>query len=304
MGRVDQRFHIRREYQSLYGIGLVLGAFVAGEAVGGDGFLAAFAAGLAVTAFNQTLCDCFLDFGQVIAEMTMLLAFVLFGALLSTLVGEVPLLADPGLGRAGHLRDPPGGRPVGAAAGPGRLEPLCPPVHRLVRPPRPQLPAVRPAGGRRRRTRRRGTVRRGRGRGAGVGGRPRGHRHPVLQLVRPQDQPADPGRGTRRDRRRAVHPEPGRHPAESLHPSWPNAWPGPPHRSCWMSAAARSTTATASASPAASGSCPTRSPSGRPTASATSPMSCTAPDRGSRPAPGWRCSSASSASRPRRSRAA
>jgi NhaP-type Na+/H+ or K+/H+ antiporter len=92
MDRVDQRFQIRPEYQSLYGIGLVLGAFVAGEAVGGDGFLAAFAAGLAVTVVNQTLCDCFLDFGQVIAEMTMLLAFVLFGALLSTLVTDVALL--------------------------------------------------------------------------------------------------------------------------------------------------------------------------------------------------------------------
>jgi sodium/hydrogen antiporter len=93
MGKVDERFHIRHEYQSLYGIGLVLGAFVTGEAAGGDGFLAAFAAGLAVTAFNQTLCDCFLEFGQVIAETTMMVAFVLFGAVLSTLVGEVPLLA-------------------------------------------------------------------------------------------------------------------------------------------------------------------------------------------------------------------
>jgi sodium/hydrogen antiporter len=93
MDRIDRRFQIRREYQSLYGIGLVLGSFVAGEAVGGDGFLAAFAAGLAVTVVNQTLCDCFLDFGQVIAEMTMLLAFVLFGALLSTMLGQVPLLA-------------------------------------------------------------------------------------------------------------------------------------------------------------------------------------------------------------------
>jgi NhaP-type Na+/H+ or K+/H+ antiporter len=93
MGRVDQRFQIRREYQSLYGIGLVLGAFVAGEAVGGDGFLAAFAAGMAVTVVNQTLCDCFLEFGQVIAEVTMLLAFVLFGALLSTMLGQVPPLA-------------------------------------------------------------------------------------------------------------------------------------------------------------------------------------------------------------------
>jgi NhaP-type Na+/H+ or K+/H+ antiporter len=46
-----------------------------------------------VTVVNQTLCDCFLDFGQVVAEMTMLLAFVLFGALLSTLLGQVPLLA-------------------------------------------------------------------------------------------------------------------------------------------------------------------------------------------------------------------
>jgi sodium/hydrogen antiporter len=93
MGRVDQRFQIRREYQSLYGIGLVLGAFVAGEAVGGDGFLAAFAAGMAVTVVNQTLCDCFLEFGQVIAETTMLLAFVLFGAVLSTMLGQVPPLA-------------------------------------------------------------------------------------------------------------------------------------------------------------------------------------------------------------------
>ena len=99
MGRVDQRFHIRPEYQSLYSIGLVLGAFVIGAAAGGDGdgFLAAFAAGLAVTAFNQTLCDCFLEFGQVIAEMTMLLAFVLFGAVLSSLVGEAPLLATVAL---------------------------------------------------------------------------------------------------------------------------------------------------------------------------------------------------------------
>ena len=67
--------------------------FAVGAAVGGDGFLAAFAAGLAVTVVNQTLCDCFLEFGQVIAEMTMLLAFVLFGALLSTMLGQVPLLA-------------------------------------------------------------------------------------------------------------------------------------------------------------------------------------------------------------------
>jgi sodium/hydrogen antiporter len=79
MERADRRFRIRREYQSLYGVGLVLASWAAGEAVGGDGFLAAFAAGVAVTALNRTLCDCFLEFGQVLAEMLTLVAFVLFG---------------------------------------------------------------------------------------------------------------------------------------------------------------------------------------------------------------------------------
>ena len=91
MAEVDQRVPIRREYQSIYGIGLVLGAYAAGVTVGVDGFLAAFAAGLAVTLFNQRLCDCFLEFGQVTAEISMLLSFVLFGALLSVSVAG-PLL--------------------------------------------------------------------------------------------------------------------------------------------------------------------------------------------------------------------
>lgn len=91
MGKTDARFGIRREYQALYGIGLVLAAYAVGQAVDGDGFLAAFFAGLAVTLFNVSLCDCFLEYGEVTAEMTMLLAFVLFGAVLSTLLSTVPL---------------------------------------------------------------------------------------------------------------------------------------------------------------------------------------------------------------------
>jgi sodium/hydrogen antiporter len=70
----------------------VLAAYAVGQAVQGDGFLAAFFAGLAVTLFNISLCECFLDYGEVTAEMAMLLAFVLFGALLSTLLGSVPLV--------------------------------------------------------------------------------------------------------------------------------------------------------------------------------------------------------------------
>jgi rhodanese-related sulfurtransferase len=70
----------------------VLAAFAAGQAINGDGFLAAFFAGLAVTLFNVSLCDCFLEYGEVTAEMMMLLAFVLFGALLSTLLGTIALV--------------------------------------------------------------------------------------------------------------------------------------------------------------------------------------------------------------------
>jgi sodium/hydrogen antiporter len=92
MGRVDARFDIRREYQALYGIGLVLAAFAAGQLVQGDGFLAAFFAGLAITLLNVSLCDCFLEYGEVTAEMMMMLAFVLFGVVLSTLLGTIALL--------------------------------------------------------------------------------------------------------------------------------------------------------------------------------------------------------------------
>ena len=88
MGKADARFGIRTEYQALYGIGLVLAAFATGQTLGGDGFLASFFAGLAITLFNVSLCDCFIEYGEVTAEMLMFLAFVLFGAMLSTLFGS------------------------------------------------------------------------------------------------------------------------------------------------------------------------------------------------------------------------
>jgi NhaP-type Na+/H+ or K+/H+ antiporter len=93
IGKADARYSIRREYQALYGLGLVLLAFISAQALGGDGFLAAFFAGLAVNIFDVSLCDCFLEYGEVTAEMTMLLAFLLFGVILSGLLGSIPLLA-------------------------------------------------------------------------------------------------------------------------------------------------------------------------------------------------------------------
>jgi NhaP-type Na+/H+ or K+/H+ antiporter len=97
MARMDRKFGIRREYQSLYGMGLVFASYTGAVAVGGDGFLAAFAAGAAIAALDIELCDCFLEYGDATSEMIMLFAFILFGAVLSTLVGTVPLAAALGL---------------------------------------------------------------------------------------------------------------------------------------------------------------------------------------------------------------
>jgi NhaP-type Na+/H+ or K+/H+ antiporter len=91
MMRVDRRYGIRREYQALFGMGLVFAAYTAAVAAGGDGFLASFAAGAAIAALDLELCDCFLEFGDATAEMIMLFTFILFGAVLTTLVGTVPL---------------------------------------------------------------------------------------------------------------------------------------------------------------------------------------------------------------------
>lgn len=83
---------ISREYRALYGVGIVLASYAAGEFVGGSGFLAVFTAGVIIVKTDYDLCDCFLDYGEVTAEMAMLLACILFGALLSTMLGVAPLV--------------------------------------------------------------------------------------------------------------------------------------------------------------------------------------------------------------------
>ncbi len=97
MNWMDDKMTIRREHQSLYGVGLVLAAYSAATAAGGDGFLGAFAAGLAVVMLNQSLCDCFMEYGEVTSEMAMLLAFVLFGVVLSGLLSTVDVWPTLGL---------------------------------------------------------------------------------------------------------------------------------------------------------------------------------------------------------------
>jgi sodium/hydrogen antiporter len=78
--QVRKRVGVRRDYESLYALGVAFTAYAAAESVGGSGFLAAFAAGVVIAKLDVELCDCFLDYGQATAEMFLLFTFVAFGA--------------------------------------------------------------------------------------------------------------------------------------------------------------------------------------------------------------------------------
>jgi NhaP-type Na+/H+ or K+/H+ antiporter len=89
---VRRRIGVRRDYESLYSLGVAFAAFAAAEAVHGSGFLAAFAAGITIAALDVELCDCFLEYGETTAEMALLFAFVLFGtSIIWTGLGVVSL---------------------------------------------------------------------------------------------------------------------------------------------------------------------------------------------------------------------
>jgi len=77
---VRRKTGVRRDYESIYSLGVAFAAYAAAEAVHGSGFLAAFAAGLTIAALDVELCDCFLEYGQTTAEMALLFTFVLFGS--------------------------------------------------------------------------------------------------------------------------------------------------------------------------------------------------------------------------------
>jgi NhaP-type Na+/H+ or K+/H+ antiporter len=77
---IRKKTGVRRDYESIYSLGVAFTAYAAAEAVHGSGFLAAFAAGLTIAALDVELCDCFLEYGQTTAEMALLFTFVLFGS--------------------------------------------------------------------------------------------------------------------------------------------------------------------------------------------------------------------------------
>ena len=79
LASIRERVGVRRDYESMYALGLAFTAFASAEAVGGRGFLAAFASGLMISTQDVELCDCFLEYGEATAEMLLLLTFVAFG---------------------------------------------------------------------------------------------------------------------------------------------------------------------------------------------------------------------------------
>ena len=77
---VRRRVGVRRDYESIYSLGIAFAAFAAAESMHGSGFLAAFMAGLTIAALDVELCDCFLEYGETTAEMALLFTFVLLGS--------------------------------------------------------------------------------------------------------------------------------------------------------------------------------------------------------------------------------
>ena len=92
MASIRSRIGIRRDYESLYSLGVAFMAFGAGETAHASGFIAAFFAGIVISALDIELCDCFVEYGETTAELAMLLTFVLLGM---SLVWEAFGMASP-----------------------------------------------------------------------------------------------------------------------------------------------------------------------------------------------------------------
>src|SRR5688572_1059393 len=74
-----KRIGVRRDYESIYSLGVCFSSFAAAEALHGSGFLAAFFAGVVIARLDDDLCDCFVEYGETTAEMLLMFTFVLLG---------------------------------------------------------------------------------------------------------------------------------------------------------------------------------------------------------------------------------
>ena len=176
LDQVRKKAGVRRDYESLYALGVAFTAYAAAESVGGSGFLAAFAAGLTVAALDVELCDCFLDYGEASAEIFLLLTFVAFGASLIWTGLEVANLRTMLFALVALVVRTAVLLPVLSLGGSRRARPVD---HRAVRSPRIELAAARAAPGVRRNCRQPAALLDHLPGGAAVGGAPRGRDRPL-----------------------------------------------------------------------------------------------------------------------------
>lgn len=73
---------INAPFKSLSALGLALLAFAAAELVGGNGFIAAFVAGLTIGHVGRDICPTLYEFGETEGQLLELLVFLVFGAAL------------------------------------------------------------------------------------------------------------------------------------------------------------------------------------------------------------------------------
>ena len=69
-------------FRRLSGLGIALLAFAGAESVGGNGFIAAFVAGLTLGNTARGVCTCLYEFGEAEGQLLTLLVFLIFGAVM------------------------------------------------------------------------------------------------------------------------------------------------------------------------------------------------------------------------------
>lgn len=80
--RTSRAGWMSHSFQEMAALGLALIAFAGAELVGGNGFIAAFTAGLALGNSSRTVCTCLWDFGETEGQLLALLVFLALGAVL------------------------------------------------------------------------------------------------------------------------------------------------------------------------------------------------------------------------------
>ena len=73
---------MNRSFQDLASLGLSMLAYASAELVGGNGFIAAFCAGLALGNTARSVCTCLYEFAEAEGQLLTLLVFMVFGAIL------------------------------------------------------------------------------------------------------------------------------------------------------------------------------------------------------------------------------